>query len=188
MASEKPVELAGVSDDAWSELRKKVNSTIFSCPTSYGRTFFFVILWFAIAATVVILSFEAVGPSEYFWEAFWNCQSKHTIYEPYTYEFCAQYSGWGSACMLSFFIILCGGLFGYAYLESRQLKRWRRQVEPMLISICKEQSPLFVRYGYFLEMREWTIIFRNVASDGDGMYSSDADIPREIGVPLTDVV
>lgn len=185
MAREKPVELADVSDDAWKAFRAKVNSIIFTCPFSYGRTFFFVISWLCIVATGVILTFGAVGPSLYFWDAFWKCQSKHHMYSgEYSENFCSKYSGWGSACMLSFFIIFSAGLFGFAYRESRKLKHWRRQVEPEIRAICKEHSPLFERYGYFLEFRGWKVVFRHVTSDGSDVYSFDTnDVPTEVSIP-----
>jgi hypothetical protein len=189
MAREKPVELADVSDDAWKAFRDKVNSIVFTCPFSYGRTFAFVILWLCIVLTGVILTFGAIGPSSYFWEAFWKCQSKHhpTPYsgEVYSQDFCTKYSGWGSACMLSFFIVFSAGLFGFAYRESRKIKRWRREVEPEIKAISKEHSQLFERYGYFLEMRGWKIVFRHIASDGTGVYSFDthSDVPTEVSIP-----
>jgi len=163
MVRDKPVELAAISDEAWSELRTKINSEIFKCPFSYGRTGLFMIFWFMFVATAVITTFSAIGPSAYFWEAFWECQSDHNLYhEPYTYEFCSQYSGWDAACMLSFFFIFSVGFCGYAYRESRMLKRWAREVEPVLVLLCKEHSPLFERYGYFVEMKNWTVVFRRM--------------------------
>jgi len=81
----------------------------------------------------------------------------------------------------------------YAYRESRILERWHQEVEPVLVSICKEQSPLFERYGYFLEMRRWRIVFRSVVSDSESMYiphkkEPDMDIPRVVSVPSSEHV
>lgn len=191
MAREKPVELAGVSDRAWEELRAQVNANIFSCPFSYGTTFFFVIFWTVLVATTVILVFEYIGPSEYFWNAFWKCQSKHHMYhEEYTLEFCQQYSGWGSACMLSFFTIFSAGVFAYSYRESRKIKRWGREVAPVIESICKEHSPLFERYGYHLEMRGWKIIFRHISTstDLDGISWAGSASPIEEGTAIPAVI
>lgn len=188
MASEKPFD--GVSDEDWSAFRSKVNSTIFTCPFSYGRVLLFIVTWVAFVATSVIATFGAIGPSLYFWEGFWKCcQSKDQLFhEPYTYEFCAQYSGWGSACMLAFFILFCGGLFACAYVESRRIKRWRREVEPVLVSMCKEHAPIFEKHGYSIEMQGWKIIFRGIRNDEDNyeppkiieVFSiKDVDLPIE---------
>lgn len=126
-----------------------------------------------------------VGPSEYFWNAFWKCQSKHHMYhEEYTQEFCMQYSGWGTACMLSFFIIFSAGLFGYSYRQSRLLKRWRREIAPIIVSTCKAQSPLFERYGYIVEMKRWKVIFR--PTDGQRFNSVSPEhspVVEETGIP-----
>lgn len=167
MASEKPIELSGVSNEDWNEFRRKVNDTIFTCPFSYARVSCFILIWLMFVSTTVIATFGAIGDSLYFWDGFWKCQSskggqsKTSLYhEPYTYRFCMQNNGWGNASILSFFILFCSGLFTGAYIEARIIKRWRREIEPILVAICEEYAPLFQKHGFSPEMQRWSIIFQ----------------------------
>jgi hypothetical protein len=187
MASEKPMELSGVSDEDWDKFQRKVNDILFTCPFSYGRILCYISVLFIFVATSVIATFGTIGNDVYFWDGFWRCQDKGYYQAPYTYEFCVQYSGWGTACILSFFTLFCFGLFTSAYIEARIIKRWRREIEPQLVSICQEYTPIFERNGVSLEMQRWTIIFRIIQPDSEIYEPPDIIEIPSVGPPVEEV-